>query len=60
MTELTRIPGNGKNMSQCLISAGYRDIESLKGQDPDDVYAKGEDKAMELSRGNEKNGQLGD
>jgi hypothetical protein len=40
MSDLTKIPGIGKNMAQHLIDAGYPDIESLKGQNPDEVYAK--------------------
>ena len=39
-TDLTQIPGIGKNMAQHLINAGYPDIESLKGQDPEDIYQK--------------------
>ena len=34
MADLTRIPGVGKNMAQRLTSAGYPNIESLKGQCP--------------------------
>ena len=40
MTDLTKIPGVGKNMAQHLINAGYPDIESLKGQNPEEVYTK--------------------
>jgi hypothetical protein len=40
MTDLRKIPGIGKNMAQHLTAAGYPDIDSLKGQDPDEVYAK--------------------
>jgi hypothetical protein len=40
MTDLTKIPGIGKNMEQHLIAAGYSDIASLKGQSPDDIYTK--------------------
>ncbi|MDR3238490.1 MAG: helix-hairpin-helix domain-containing protein, partial [Clostridiales bacterium] len=40
MTDLTKIPGIGKNMAQHLIRAGYPDIESLKGQDPAEVYQR--------------------
>jgi hypothetical protein len=40
MTDLIKIPGIGKNMAQHLTRAGYPNIESLKGQDPDEVYTK--------------------
>ena len=40
MTDLTKIPGIGKNMAQHLTRAGYPNIESLKGQNPDEIYAK--------------------
>jgi hypothetical protein len=40
MTDLTKIPGIGKNMAGHLTAAGYPDIASLKGQDPYEVYAK--------------------
>ena len=37
-SELTKIPGIGKNMAQHLIKAGFPTIESLKGKDPEDIY----------------------
>ena len=37
-TDLTLIPGVGKNMAQHLINAGYPNVESLKGMNPEDVY----------------------
>ena len=40
MTDLTQIPGIGAKMAQHLINAGYPDIESLKGQDPEEVYQR--------------------
>jgi hypothetical protein len=40
VTDLTKILGIGKNMAQHLIAAGYPNIDSLKGQDLDEVYAK--------------------
>lgn len=40
MTDLTQIPGIGKKMAQHLTGAGYPDIESLKGQNPKEIYAK--------------------
>ncbi|MEN6349968.1 MAG: helix-hairpin-helix domain-containing protein [Syntrophomonas sp.] len=39
-SELTKIPGIGKNMAEHLIKAGYPTIDTLKGQNPDDIYAK--------------------
>lgn len=39
-TDLTKIPGIGNNMAEHLIKAGYLDIESLKGQDPEEIYTK--------------------
>ena len=40
MTNLTQIPGIGAKMAQHLINAGYPTIESLKDQDPDEIYTK--------------------
>jgi predicted flap endonuclease-1-like 5' DNA nuclease len=40
MADLTRIPGVGKNMARHLTAAGYPDIASLKGQDPENIYAR--------------------
>lgn len=39
-TDLLKIPGIGKNMAEHLIRAGYPNIESLKGQDPQEVYTR--------------------
>lgn len=39
-TDLLRIPGVGKNMAEHLTKAGYPDIASLKGQDPQEIYMK--------------------
>jgi len=39
-TGLTNIPGIGEKMAQHLINAGYTTIESLKGQNPEEVYRK--------------------
>ena len=40
MTDLTKIPGIGKNMAAHLLAAGYPDIASLKGADPEEIYAR--------------------
>jgi hypothetical protein len=39
-SELERIPGVGKNMAQHLGNIGYATIESLKGQNPEEIYLK--------------------
>ena len=39
-SDLTTIPGIGKIMAGHLINAGYPTIESLKGQNPEEVYLK--------------------
>jgi len=39
-SELEQIPGIGTNMAQHLIAAGFPAINSLKGQDPEDVYLR--------------------
>ncbi len=39
-SELEQIPGVGRNMADHLINAGYPTIESLKGQDPQEIYLK--------------------
>ena len=39
-TDLTDIPGIGANMAKHLTDAGYPDIQSLRGEDPEAVYAK--------------------
>ena len=39
-SNLTQIPGVGKNMARHLIKAEYPDIASLKGQDPEEIYRK--------------------
>ena len=40
MTDLTKIPGIGKKMAERLTNIGYPNIESLKGQDAQDLYNK--------------------
>ena len=40
ISDLTGIPGIGKNMAQHLINAGYPNIDSLKNQDPQEIYRK--------------------
>ncbi len=37
-SELTKIPGVGKNMAEHLTRAGFPTIESLKGKSPDEIY----------------------
>ena len=39
-TDLTKIPGFGKKMAQRLIDIGYPDIDSLKGQNPEEIFEK--------------------
>ncbi|MCO7124614.1 helix-hairpin-helix domain-containing protein [Sporolactobacillus shoreicorticis] len=36
-SELTKIPGIGKNMAEHLTKAGFPTIESLRGKNPDNV-----------------------
>lgn len=37
-SDLTQIPGIGKNMAEHLVKAGYPTIESLRGKNADDIY----------------------
>ena len=39
-TDLLQIPGIGVNMARHLMDAGYPDIASLKGQQPEEIYEK--------------------
>jgi len=39
-TDLQTIPGVGKNIEQHLIHIGYTSVESLKGQDPEEMFIK--------------------
>ena len=34
------IPGIGKSMARDLVDLGYRDVEELQCQDPDEMYLK--------------------
>lgn len=38
--DLRNIPGVGPNIEQDLINLGYTTIESLKGQNPEEMYIK--------------------
>ena len=40
MGELQKIPGVGKNMEQHLRALGYDAIASLRGADPEEMYAR--------------------
>lgn len=37
-TDLLKIPGVGKQIKQNLIALGYTNVESLKDQDPEQLY----------------------
>lgn len=39
-TELRKIPGVGPETERDLINLGYTTVESLKGQDPEDMYMR--------------------
>jgi len=39
-TDLQQIPGVGPNMEQHLIDLGYASLASLKGQNPEEMYAR--------------------
>ena len=39
-TDLLKIPGVGKQIKQNLIELGYTNVESLKDQDPEQIYEK--------------------
>jgi hypothetical protein len=39
-SELEQIPSIGAHMAQHLIAAGFSTIDSLKGQDPEDIYLR--------------------
>lgn len=39
-TELRKIPGVGKETEKDLIRLGYTTIESLKGQNPEEIYQR--------------------
>ncbi|WP_176013351.1 helix-hairpin-helix domain-containing protein [Victivallis sp. Marseille-Q1083] len=39
-SELRGIPGVGENIEQDLLNLGYSTLESLKGQDPEEMYRR--------------------
>ena len=39
-SDLQKIPGVGKNIEKHLMNIGYDSIESLKGQNPQEMYLK--------------------
>ena len=39
-TDLRQIPGIGENMEQHLTDLGYTSIASLRGQEPEEMYAR--------------------
>ncbi len=39
-TELRKIPGVGPNIEQHLLYLGYDSIQSLKNQDPEEMFAR--------------------
>jgi hypothetical protein len=39
-TDLRKIPYVGPNTERHLLNIGYNSIESLKGQDPDEMFVK--------------------
>ena len=40
MSELRRIPGVGKETEKDLLALGYTTIESLRDQDPEEIYRR--------------------
>ena len=40
MSELRKIPGVGAKTEKDLIELGYRTINSLKGEDPEEIYLR--------------------
>lgn len=40
MSELRKIPGVGKAMERDLINIGISEIAGLRGQDPEELYAR--------------------
>ena len=40
MTDFQLIPGVGENMEQHLLNLGYRQINDLKGEDPELMYQR--------------------
>ncbi|KDR96536.1 Pathogenicity locus [Peptoclostridium litorale DSM 5388] len=39
-TDLESVPGVGKNIAQDLRDMGINRVDELKGQDPEDMYAR--------------------
>ncbi len=39
-TDLTTIPGVGKNIRQHLLNIGITCVEDLKGEDPEELYLR--------------------
>ena len=40
LKELRQIPGIGKSLARDLWNLGFRSIEELRGQDPEEMYVK--------------------
>lgn len=40
MTDVTALPGIGKNMAAHLHALGYHSVESLRGADPEEMYQR--------------------
>ena len=40
MSELRKIPGVGAKTEKDLIELGYRTVNSLKGEDPEEIYLR--------------------
>lgn len=50
MSEFLKIPYVGKATEADLLALGYTDIASLKGADPDDMYAR----TIAMGRGSDR------
>lgn len=40
LADLMRIPGVGKSIAHDLMNIGYRSVDDLKGEDPEEMYSK--------------------